>query len=781
MEAKYLSRKTKIIIAIVAAAIILFAGVRFITGRRRTVNPTTGRVSAQVTRGDLDVRVSGTGTVEAGAREELRASFTSTVLKNYMVDSASVSAGQVLMELEADDISLQIERDQLDVQIQQRDLAKLQDEKTYVAVEAPHNGRLTWHVKGGDKVQSETLLATLVDSEQVDVIGRFEAASIQYIKVGQTAKFSLPEHNLDISGQVAEVGTVASPGVASTSPTTFYEVQAEIDNAGSLAIGSRGRMTVVTGSGSFQAAELVTLALPEIMEIKAPIAGKIGSLRFAEGAHVGNGATITEVTDSARQDQLNSSIRTAELKLRQLELELDDLLVNHPDNTLLIDQKQNEIEIQSELLDSLYNDSTYQSVTASAAGQLSWKVKSGDSVQEGAVIATVQNKSSLIITGDFTGSAIGAISKGQSVDFYLPDYGTHASGKVTIVGTSPKAGTTGTLTNMYDVRVTLKTPGSLDEGTTTGLLTVHSSAGSKNASGGVSVSFSKVSYLRASIAGIVKNPVSEHQHVRSGQIIAEINNSDRAEDLIDLIVTAKLKLQQSQLSLQDKMLQNNKLLNKALITAPFDGELVLESKLPGGGEEVSSGTLFGAVVDYSRMQVVIPVDELDVTQIKPGQTVLLTADALSGVMINGAVQSVASEGYTQGGVGVFDVTITIEPVENLRAGMSITADILVESRKQTLLVPIEAVQNQSGKSFLAVVDNSSGENGGFRLVEVETGAYNMTWIEIISGVKEGDPIMIPTGTTGQAGFGGGGMIGVGGMMGSRPTGDDAPRLPQRGN
>jgi HlyD family secretion protein len=79
------------------------------------------------------------------------------------------------------------------------------------------------------------------------------------------------------------------------------------------------------------------------------------------------------------------------------------------------------------------------------------------------------------------------------------------------------------------------------------------------------------------------------------------------------------------------------LLDKALITAPFNGELVLESKLPGVGEEVSSGTLFGAVVDYSRMQVVIPVDELDVTQIKPRQTVRLTANALSGVMIDGVV------------------------------------------------------------------------------------------------------------------------------------------------
>ena len=181
---------------------------------------------------------------------------------------------------------------------------------------------------------------------------------------------------------------------------------------------------------------------------------------------------------------------------------------------------------------------------------------------------------------------------------------------------------------------------------------------------------------------------------------------------------------------------------------------------------------------YIGLTVVLPVDELDVAKIKPGQEVRLTADALPGTELSGQVSHVAFEGNVQSGVATFDVTITVNHVDGLKVGMTVIADILVENRQNTLLVPIEAVQYQSGKTFVPIADASQRAEGGpaFRLVEVETGAYNMSSIEIISGITEGQQLVIP-GSSGNnqqlpsanMGFGGARMIpGQGGNV-QRPS------------
>ena len=137
------------------------------------------------------------------------------------------------------------------------------------------------------------------------------------------------------------------------------------------------------------------------------------------------------------------------------------------------------------------------------------------------------------------------------------------------------------------------------------------------------------------------------------------------------------------------------------------------------------------------------MDELDINKVKVGQQVEITAEALPGETISGKVTAISATGKIVGSVATFDVTVSIDAVEGLKAGMSISASILVDIRANTLLVPIEAVFEEDGASMvmLAPAEGERGISPGSP-VEVVTGAHNTTSIEILDGVTEGQKIII---------------------------------------
>lgn len=263
--------------------------------------------------------------------------------------------------------------------------------------------------------------------------------------------------------------------------------------------------------------------------------------------------------------------------------------------------------------------------------------------------------------------------------------------------------------------------------------------------------------------------------VRTGQELAEIADPDRAEQLRQQIITAELRLRKLQLALQERINQQSDNRQEAVIRAPLDGWLIPPAQVPGIGDAVAQGTVLGTIVDSSQLTIVIPVDELDVIKVTPGQKAQIQSDALPGETITGRVSRVAYEGRTQDGVSTFDVTVVIEQPGRLKAGMTGNAEILVENRRDTLLVPIEAVYFQDGKTYLQVADRSAdtAEGGpGFRLAEVQTGAHDMNFIEILSGVSEGQELALRAGGNRAQNLNGPGFDGPGsgGLMQRMPGG-----------
>ncbi len=98
------------------------------------------------------------------------------------------------------------------------------------------------------------------------------------------------------------------------------------------------------------------------------------------------------------------------------------------------------------------------------------------------------------------------------------------------------------------------------------------------------------------------------------------------------------------------------------------------------------------------------------------------------------------------GVVKFAVTIQLDPTDvELKGGLSATADIAIYKAEDVLVVPLSAVTITPAKSFVTVM---TGENGQTEKRQVTLGTQNFQFAEVLSGLKEGDKVIIEEEVTG---------------------------------
>ncbi|MBK5485591.1 HlyD family efflux transporter periplasmic adaptor subunit [Peribacillus sp. TH16] len=211
------------------------------------------------------------------------------------------------------------------------------------------------------------------------------------------------------------------------------------------------------------------------------------------------------------------------------------------------------------------------------------------------------------------------------------------------------------------------------------------------------------------------------------------------------------------------------------ITAPFDGTVTTLDVEEG--DRVSSSEVVAHVTDYKKLKTTISVDELDVSSVKKGQTVEITASAFEDETFTGKVTSVAKEGTYENGVSSFDVTIKIDKPGDIKIGMSTEVSIVTNSVKDVLYVPIEAVQIDGEEKYVNIQQSASTEDATTNTTKtvVKTGISNDKYIEITSGLEEGQYVSLPITISNESSTGGGGMGGGQGGGGiGMPSGGGMP-------
>ncbi len=146
------------------------------------------------------------------------------------------------------------------------------------------------------------------------------------------------------------------------------------------------------------------------------------------------------------------------------------------------------------------------------------------------------------------------------------------------------------------------------------------------------------------------------------------------------------------------------------------------------------------IANFSSNQVVLSVSESDISKIKVGQKAIVEPDALNNIKYRGNVNRLDNIGHSDQGVIVYSVYIDIEnPDEQLRSGMTVDVDITTKELNQVLAVENSAVKPYKGGRAVRVLDPKTKE---LKYVPVTIGTKGSEYTQIVSGLKEGEKIIV---------------------------------------
>jgi len=235
--------------------------------------------------------------------------------------------------------------------------------------------------------------------------------------------------------------------------------------------------------------------------------------------------------------------------------------------------------------------------------------------------------------------------------------------------------------------------------------------------------------------------MAEHDLLMSNMILNESETIYRAGLNPQTLRTYNINIETAMINLEKAKQE----LLKTEIIAPFDGTIVAVDVK--GNDQLSqfdySSKTAVYLVDTKTIRMTGIIDEIDITRVQVGQEAMLTVDALPGQRLKGNVRFVSPFGTLQSGVVNFPVEIYLDKTENvdlLRGGLTATADIITGKRENVLQVPNRAIKGLAGDFWVDVVTNASTAATEKR--PVKTGLQNKKSTEIISGLKEGENVLI---------------------------------------
>ena len=195
-------------------------------------------------------------------------------------------------------------------------------------------------------------------------------------------------------------------------------------------------------------------------------------------------------------------------------------------------------------------------------------------------------------------------------------------------------------------------------------------------------------------------------------------------------------------------------LDTATLYAPSSG--IIASIASAVGESAASPVM--VLTGSSALTLHGTIGEADVAKLKVGQVANVTVDAVgTSARMTGKVTSVDPTATIQQGVPVYGVDVTIDlPNQQVRPGMSGTANVVIASRQGVLTVPNLAIRTTSGKRYVQVLKDGEAVD-----TDVTFGIANDTVTEVTAGLAEGDLVVLPQSRTTSTprpggGFGGGG-------------------------
>lgn len=457
-------------------------------------------------------------------------------------------------------------------------------------------------------------------------------------------------------------------------------------------LGRRDIVNVYDGSGTINAADSYT--------VKSLVTGTVLTADFELGDTIQKGDVLYVIDSSDVEGDLES----AQLSVSQAQRSYDDA-------------------------------ADARNVRTKIGGEVSsFAVAAGDAVQAGQTVATVRDTSVMLLAVDFPAAEAQSFAVGQAAQV-MPDTTFEVlNGTIRSVSGADPSGDASLMT----CTVTIAVPNA-------GSLTTAQAAVAQ-VNGVSSLNSAHFTYQReetvvAAASGTVSELcVKEGSTVRQDDVILRITGKDldkQAQNAADNLRSAELRMSSAERNI-----------SHYTIDAPISGTIV-DKKVKAGDKLSANDTAMQnlcTIYDMSYLEMKLNVDELKIRSLEVGQEVDITADAVPGETYKGVISSVLVAGTTANGSTSYPVTVRIDDMGELLPGMNATAKITTASVKNVLALPNAALVR--GSYVLVTKDSPSAANAetsmtapdGYVYVKVTTGISDDDYIEVKSGLQEGDTI-----------------------------------------
>lgn len=457
-------------------------------------------------------------------------------------------------------------------------------------------------------------------------------------------------------------------------------------------LGRRDIVNVYDGSGTINAADSYT--------VKSLVTGTVLTADFELGDSIEKGDILYTIDIS----DVENNLASAQLSVEQAQRNYDDA-------------------------------ADMQNVRTRISGEVSsFAVAAGDAVQAGQTVATIRDTSVMLLAVDFPAAEAQSFVAGQAAQV-MPDTTFETlNGTIRSVSGADPSGDASLMT----CTVTIAVPNA-------GSLTTAQAAVAQ-VNGVSSLNSAHFTYQReetvvAAASGTVSELcVKEGSTVRQDDVILRITGKDldkQTKNAADSLRAAELQMSSAE-----------KTISHYTIDAPISGTIV-DKKVKAGDKLSANDTAMQnlcTIYDMSYLEMKLNVDELKIRSLEVGQEVEITADAVPGETYKGVISSILVAGTTANGSTSYPVTVRIDDMGELLPGMNATAKITTASVKNVLALPNAALVR--GSYVLVTKDSPSAANAetsmtapdGYVYVKVTTGISDDDYIEVKSGLQEGDTI-----------------------------------------
>ncbi|WP_281887416.1 efflux RND transporter periplasmic adaptor subunit [Paenibacillus sp. YYML68] len=432
-------------------------------------------------------------------------------------------------------------------------------------------------------------------------------------------------------------------------------------------------------------------------------------------------------------------IKTINLSRNQ-EVKEGDLLLELTDTNILerLDTARTTLSMYESDMSELRTQQGSLRVTAPVSGKLilAPNLAEGSNVSKTTRIGTIADTRTLTVTLPFIQEQVEQVRPGASVELTIDGYLLTKTGVIESMTAGSGADVSGNRITSVVVRID-------NDGTLDADLTVHGAlqAGGLEvkSTGAAKLQYKTTTTVFAGVAGSISRlEGTSNRTVKAGEQLATIVNDTLDKD----IRNKQLQIDQQTKTIADLEEQ----LEGLKVFAPFDGVFstdfadtksnVLSSYRVGS--TIKSDVKLGAVASLDTLQLAVSVDELDLPNVKVGQKARVRVDAMANKTYEAEVTQVSTVGTTANGVSTYSVILSMKSSQELKYGMTASADIIIADRKNVLLLPTQAVQQRGGRSMVSI----QKADGTVERKDVKVGVNDSTNVEIVEGLSEGDQVVI---------------------------------------